>query len=351
MQDINDELIDKFFKGLCTKEEAVKVLAFLKKHPDHHYLAEEWSNTDSTTPLPAKVALEMYDAVTEYTGKEEKGKVKILWRIAAAACIITVFAGIWYKSVKNEGHALFTETKVAQVESWIEKQNTQDTAIRLVLADGSRITLSPGTYLRYRKDFGQAATRDIYMTGDAFFEVAKNKAKPFTVYSDFISTTALGTAFRVTDSKNGKKLKVRLNEGKVVVMVTDTVYKKLHKNYYLVPGEEIVFEAKDKMGVISGFNKKNNAVTTAGKKIDTLNSDADKSYMFNNQTLADVLDQLSVIYHITITYSKPDIGKMYFIGTIDRNDPVEKTIRDIALLNKLSVKKQNGGFILRRNKH
>lgn len=350
MQEINDELINNFFKGLCTKEEAVKVLAYLKKNPDHHYLLNEWDAADGKTPLPGNYTDGMYNAVEGYISKGEKrqAKLKLLWKIAAAACIISVVISVWIRGEKEKKQLVVAEVNQVQPVEWTQRQNTQDTAIVQVLADGSRITLSPKAYIRYRKDFGQDARRDIYMEGEAYFEVAKNKAKPFTVYSGYISTTALGTAFRVTAFGNG--IKVRLHEGKVVVAVIDTVYKKMHTDYYLSPGQELVFNARNKQGIIYAFHKKN-GINPTGKTEYTQQSSTDESYMFNNQTLADVLDHLAEIYHVTITYSKPEIGEIYFIGRIERNDPLEKTIQDIALLNKLSVKKQNGGFILKRKKH
>ncbi|MEO5593356.1 MAG: FecR family protein [Chitinophagaceae bacterium] len=351
MQEINDELINKFFSGLCTKEEAVKVLDYLKNNPDHHYLVDEWNNTDGKTLIPAHYTLEMYDAVVEYIGKEEKrsGKLRLLWRIAAAACVVSIFISLWFGTVRDEKHPELAKTNVERVE-WTERLNTQDTAIVIVLPDASRITLSPKTYIRYRKNFEQYARRDVYMQGQAFFEVSKNKKKPFTVYSGFISTTALGTAFRVTTYENESAIKVRLNEGKVVVAVTDTAYEKIHKDYYLLAGEELVFNTKNKTGIVHAFLKRNSVKSQKENEYSHQPS-TDESYMFNNQTLADVLDQLATIYQVKIDYSKKEIGEIYFIGRIERNDPVEKTIQDIALLNKLSVKKQNGGFILKRKKY
>ena len=352
MQEINDELIDSFFKGLCTKEEAVAVLEFLKKHPDHPHLLREWDAADDKGPLPAHYTLDMYDAVAAHTGKDEKsnGRLRLLWRIAAAACVISIFISLWFGSVKSGRSPMITELKHRQVEEWVERQNTQDTSIGLQLPDGSGIRLSPKAWVRYRKELAHAARRDVYLQGQAFFEVAKNKEKPFTVYSGYISTTALGTMFRVTASDDGNTMKVQLNEGKVLVAVTDSASKKMHAGYYLSPGEEITFTSKTRPGIVRAFVQ-HIPRTPADKNKYLAAPAADQSYMFNNQTLAEVLDNLADIYHVHISYSKEELGKMYFIGRIERSDPIEKTIQDIALLNKLSVKKQNGGFILKRKNH
>jgi transmembrane sensor len=347
---MNDELIEKYFKGLCTPGEAVSVLKYLKENPGHPYLLKEWEDADQVTPLPGNYTQEMYDVVEAYIKKTGRGRVKILWRISAAACIVLAVVSFWTVSTKHRAQSLRIAATAVRDSEWIEQKNTTDTAMVLVLADSSAVTLFPEASIRYHNNFGKYTPRNIYMSGEAYFEVAKNKAKPFTVYSGYIGTTALGTAFRVLAPVNGSGIKVRLNEGKVVVVMTDTAYKKMHPDYYLLPGQELVFSAKDKPGTIHTFIKHKMAGgTVAAPK--QLQQPTNESYIFNNQTLADVLDQLAIIYQVKISYAETDIGTIYFIGKIEKNDPVEKIMADIASLNKLKLKKQNGGFILSRTKH
>jgi transmembrane sensor len=346
MQEISDALIESFFNGLCTKEEAVQVLAYLKEHPEHPYLLNEWNTTDAVTSLPAHYTQEMYDVVDAHIKKTISGRL-IFWRVAAA-CIITATIAVWMFNISKNIQSPRIATTPVPGNEWIERRNITDTAIITLLEDGSKVTMFPAATIRYHKDFAKYTRRDIYMSGEAYFEVAKNKSKPFTVYSGYIGTTALGTAFRVLAPLNENGIKVRLNEGKVVVVITDTALKKL-QDYYLLPGQELVLTSKNKPGAIRTFIKNKTFVKSIAVK--PFLQKTDESYIFNNQTLADVLDQLAVIYDVKINYSEKDIGTIYFIGKIERNDPVEKIISDIALLNKLSLKKQNGGFILTRTNH
>ncbi|MEP6748983.1 MAG: FecR family protein [Bacteroidota bacterium] len=342
---MNDALIESFFNGFCTEEEAVKVLAYLKQHPEHPYLLNEWNTTDAVTPLPAQYTQAMYDVADAHVKKTTGGRI-LLWR-AAAACIIAATIALWIFTADKKNQQLFIASKPVQNNEWIEQKNISDTAIVTILEDGSAVTIFPKTTIRYHSDFAKYARRDIYMRGEAYFEVAKNKEKPFTVYSGYVSTTALGTAFRVMAPADENSIKVRLNEGKVVVAVTDSAFEKRLPDYYLLPGQELVLTSKGKPGLIHTFIKNKPAAKSVAVKFSP-QQDNDESYLFNNQTLADVLDQLAVIYNVKINYSEKDIGTIYFIGKIERNEPVEKIISDIALLNKLSIKKQRGGFILTR---
>ena len=351
MQEVPDELIERYFKGLCSAEEAAAVLAFLKKHPEHPYLLQEWENTDGHTPLAAQHSLEMYDAVAAYIKKQDhnKGRLHFLWRIAAAACILAVFVSLWLNSVRTTARNNIATTGQATTPRWQERQNTRDTNVHVLLPDGSAVVLSPGAYIKYPQAWAANGRREVHLKGEAFFQVAKNKDLPFVVYSGFIRTTALGTAFKVANPADGQHLQVRLLEGKVRVDVIDSISKKMPRTYYLLPGQELLFNSVLQPALLRAFKK---PAVPADKRFNNsmASTAAEATYMFNNQMLSEVLDHLSAIYHVPIIYARDEIGQMYFIGKIETTDPIEKTIQDIALLNKLSVKKRGGGYILKRKK-
>ena len=72
--------------------------------------------------------------------------------------------------------------------------------------------------------------------------------------------------------------------------------------------------------------------------------------MFNNQSLADVFDQLSAIYNVDIEYTHSEIKDMYFIGKLEKKDSLNEIISDIAILNHLSVTTSNGRYIIKKGK-
>jgi len=347
---MKDELIEKYFNGLCTREETVSVLEFLKENPDHHYLLKEWEETDETTPLPGNYTQAMFDVVDAAITKPVNKTIRLVWKLSVAACFAggIILISFFLSNKKNDAGPAIAQSKPAENILWTVQRNTAQKEMAFLLADGSKITLSPGAWVRYRAGFNEYNKREIYMEGQVFFKVAKNKQKPFIVYSQNLSTTALGTAFCVDAPEKTTRLNVKLFEGKVVVALMDTAYHSNAHNYYLLPGQELVFNTVSRQGAVRSFTAKINNSRAVKEKKYLLQPGRDESYMFNNQTLADVLDQLSAIYHAEINYSKNTIGNIYFIGKVDRNDSLDKIIHDIALLNKLSVTKQNGVYILRK---
>jgi len=70
--------------------------------------------------------------------------------------------------------------------------------------------------------------------------------------------------------------------------------------------------------------------------------------MFNNQSLAEVFDQLENLYNTRITYSRADLKGLSFIGKIDKTDSLEHILKSITLLNDLKLEKQNGGYVIKK---
>jgi transmembrane sensor len=182
--------------------------------------------------------------------------------------------------------------------------------------------------------------------------VAKDKTRPFTVISGRLATTALGTQFIVTAFEQDEFITVQLYEGRVVVKPADSINAKLKKDFYLMPGEELLYSNKQNTASVRRFMSGN---TTAGKETKEERTTADQPslpvdkgswYMFNNQPLAQVFKQLEEMYSVQIVYSTADIEKMYFIGKFSKNDSVSTILNQIAALNNLTVRRENNTYIV-----
>lgn len=346
---ISEELLDRFLKGVCTEEEAAAVEAYFQEHPEDISLLDEYEAADAETPLPGDYREKMLAVIDEATAIKEKGRIGVMraWVGAAAAAVILLVAGWWLvaKSVKRADEA--GGVQLAAV--WVGRHNADDKKIRLTLPDSSEATLSPGATIRYRKDFGQYGKREVKVEGQAAFAVVRDDQQPFIVYSDRISTTVLGTVFEVTAEKDSDQIKVKLLAGKVMVSYDPLAGDSLRR-YVLVPGQEFIFAKADRSIVIREFRSHGGGYAThrvthvAGQPDSLANW-----YMFNNQTLSDVFDQLSLLYNVDIQYSREDLRNDYFIGKLEMKDSLSKIMRDIALLNHLTVRITNGVYVVKRH--
>ncbi|MGS2765015.1 FecR family protein [Sinomicrobium sp. M5D2P9] len=110
----------------------------------------------------------------------------------------------------------------------------------LVLSDGSHVFLNAGSSLRYPVKFLPGTPRDVFLDGEAFFEVEKDEARPFTVVTEEMNTRVYGTKFNVTSYKNESNTYTVLMEGSVGVYQPGK-----DKSEYLLtitPGQRAVFQ-------------------------------------------------------------------------------------------------------------
>lgn len=344
---ITDELLNNFFQDKCSAEEAAVILAYLNENPSivNNYLNEsEWHNFETNGKLHPVISEKILAIVTNEINMPNKKKITWLRYVAAAAAVIGIFFSINYFIATKKTNKITTTTNNALAEKPILKvvNNTSKLIEKIILEDGSLIELSPNSQLSFYKPFEQNK-RSIYLKGVAKFTVAKNTLKPFTVYSNEISTTALGTQFSVSSFDKLNTIIVSLFEGKVIVKSNNT--KHAIKDVYMIAGDVfeynkisgLVKNSKLKKGIIKAKSKSNNTPTTV---------ENNNWYMFNNQNLSTVFDQLSAIYNVKIHYTKTDLSKMSFIGKIDKADLIDNVLQDIALLNKLSVKKEGTQYFI-----
>jgi ferric-dicitrate binding protein FerR (iron transport regulator) len=137
----------------------------------------------------------------------------------AAAALIPIAAGLFYLfQPKTADSEKFAYNSITSSRHLIEKVNasTQKTDT-LLFADGSLIRLGPNSRISYAAGFDTTAVRDVYLSGEAFFQVAKNPRHPFRVIAGEVITKVLGTSFCVRSFEKDTTIQVIVRTGKVSV--------------------------------------------------------------------------------------------------------------------------------------
>src|ERR1019366_6846207 len=91
---------------------------------------------------------------------------------------------------------------------------------KIVLSDGSVVTLNSETTLRYPAEFN-GQTREVYLDGEAFFDVAKDHKHPFIVHAGKMNVRVLGTAFNIKSYANDATSETTLIRGAIEVTMSD----------------------------------------------------------------------------------------------------------------------------------
>jgi len=222
------------------------------------------------------------------------------------------------------------------------------------MPDGSEVLLSAGSELRWEEPFSDKG-RELVLSGEASFKVVRDSGRPFRVSSGAISTTVLGTAFRVTAFERARTAMVRLYEGSVLVRARDSLHPLAAKEKILSPGQELVYDKRRLTmwlrsfeGPYPGGAVKGEAGSSDADSLSVPGGDTSPWYMFNNQSLAQVFNQLQEIYGVQIKYSRKDVARLYFIGRFEKTDSVEVILKQIAALNNLRITKDHNIYIIRR---
>jgi transmembrane sensor len=354
--EISDELIERFFNNECNAKESEFVVNYLQENSEQfkkYANKKEWDETEVKRHLPQSVTAEMWNEINVQT--KSKGSLIWLKRLSVAACTVGILF-LSYHLMHQNNHESTTVTllKNKEVHSLISQKvvfNNTGKEMSVALMDGSVVKLENNSELRYDEPF-QNNRRDIALSGKAFFKVAKDKTKPFTVTAGGLSTTALGTSFWVDDNKRLHKINVRLLTGKVVIAKVPGLGIKNFKSVYLIPGQELKFETITEKSLVQNFNLKDEATTNKNNhpiKKNKSNSNSDEKIIFSNTPLNEVFKTLEKEYKVSINFNIEDCSKITFTGNYKITDSIDDILQTISLLNDLKIERNDSGFIIKNN--
>jgi transmembrane sensor len=226
---------------------------------------------------------------------ESQTRQSVVYRMLIATTVaasLLLVIGLGWKLFINNKRALpvvqHTEKKKDSLAFVVRHEsNTTGKEKRIPLADGSLIVLANNSEVNFREPFTDK--RDIILIGKAYFKVAHDKTRPFTVTSGDLSTTALGTEFTITGYRNTNHIIIRLYEGKVVIKATEKTNKRMKNDVYLLPGQEFVYGGNTAVKTFT-VNKKGAPEQIMQQEgtgdNPSLPETADRPYfMFNNQLM------------------------------------------------------------------
>lgn len=345
--EVTIELIRKFLENKCTREEADVVSAYLAAHPDamdQLLPVAEWEQTPAATLVDGSVTEQWYANVR----KEMPGVVKPLfsrsWMRVAAAVVLLAGAFSLYRLLipaTQQQNAAAPAQVIAATQIEKHVSNHTGKTITHMLEDQSRIDLSPGSEIVFMQPL-DSNKRDIRLEGEAVFHVAKDKHRPFTVYTPNFSTTALGTVFRVRSLSHQNLSSVKLISGKVVVQDLG----KRSAPVFLHPGEECRFSNKSNRLWISKDQDEEVVRTPKISVKPALRADESMEISFSNSPLDEVLLKLGDLYQVTIDASQISLTGRTFTGSFARDQPIADVLSTIAALNNFKVLHQGSVYTL-----
>lgn len=182
--------------------------------------------------------------------------------------------------------------------------------VQLTLQDGTSVWLNAQSTLTFPARF-TGKTRRVTVSGEAYFDVAKDTKKPFIVSTQDLEMKVLGTQFNVYSYQECDYIKTDLVEGSLMVYNK----KSPHASVILKPNEQMV--VKDGKMIVG---KIRNADYFLWK---------DGIYTFKNERLLDIIEKLQLYYDVKIIVKDPQIFDVYYTGKFRQRDGIDEILRII----------------------
>lgn len=310
MSNLSEDIINKYLTGQCTEEELIEVNTWMKESEENarqlfrmeeiYHLGKFNQYADGQRMVRAEKQL--YKKLDDEKGKQNKILRMHRWmRYAAAIAAILVIgggAGYWFYQSGTDQQMM-----VAVANEGIVKE--------VVLPDGTKVWLNNSAILKYPHEFSEKE-RNIHLEGEAYFEVTKNRHKPFTIQSDAMRIRVLGTRFNFKCDKRCRIAEATLIEGEIEVKGN-----KEEGQIILAPGQR------------AELNKNNGRLTV--KQVDA-KMDAvwhDNLIPFQKADIFTITKALERFYDVKIILS-PDIqSNKTYSGVLKRKADIESVLKSL----------------------
>lgn len=214
MNELNDDIIKKYLQGDCSEEDFIRINTWIKESKDNArrlFLMEETYQAGKRNPFIEKRQTEQAEArlfrrlEIEKTAQQKTKRIRNFMKYAAMIAVILLGGsgvGYWVYQLDPSQDMLIARA---------------DNAVQMVtLPDGTKVWLNQSTTLTYPRQFS-SKERNVHLEGEAYFEVTKNRQKPFIVESQSMRVRVLGTIFNFKSSKDCRITEASLIEGEIEV--------------------------------------------------------------------------------------------------------------------------------------
>jgi len=314
---VDRTLVQKFFTGLCSPAEREAVRVWLLDPQNEltarSYIQDIWRDTP---PLEGEADI---GALLEQTWQRidqrqnaptwrrsggvwtADGGHSRLWRVAAAVLVLAVASATLFYFSKQSVHPVLPGDTGRAVSS------ATGQIMMEVLPDGTKVWLNAQSTVRYPETFAGLAEREVWLEGEAYFDVTEDKQHPFIVHAPEVNIRVLGTAFNVKSYAGDATVETTLVRGKVALETDGAGGKKIE----LKPNQQAVFSHTSK------------DLALAEVETDRFTSWMNGSLVFEDSPVQDVIKALERWYGVTIHLQQESNLQCRLTARIDKESLTE----------------------------
>jgi transmembrane sensor len=314
----------------CSGQELFELKKWLSD-PSAHSEVESWllENWEKSPEVESDVLIEtIFEKIETYQmaswkkpAISTKRIIRAYQKVAAFLLIpLTAFALLYWTSVH--------QTAVPMTETFAPRgQKSQ-----IMLADGTKVWLNSDTKIKYPGRFSRKR-RDVYLEGEAFFDVAKNPHQPFIVHTSDVNVKVLGTKFNVKAYPEENHIEASLFEGKIDLMIEDPMtHQKIEKE--VMPNQSFV------------YNKDNHQISSGIFPEEEINGWRNNQLIFKDDTFSNLVSKVERWYDVKIIYDERLFDDRRLTVELYEGERLERLMEIISLTLSVDYKYGEGEITL-----
>jgi ferric-dicitrate binding protein FerR (iron transport regulator) len=319
VHDIPWKILERYFAKETNDSENQQINEWLVSASENAMILEQlrhYYQTYNSLPIEfipdAKVGLEKISQKT--ISKTKRIRVSNLWWKVAAVLLIG-FCSWW----------LVHEPAIKQTTEFSAILKTDTTVTTITLSDGSHVWLNAHSSIKYPEKFDN--TREVFLEGEAYFEIAHDSAHPFVVRTSNTQTRVLGTKFDIRSYASENHTTLTVTEGKVG---------------FGNVAKQVILTINQK----ADFNKLSGNVSKVENDNCNFMSWKTLDFNFDRQPLETVFKTLSEVYHFNYQFDTPSL-KMRILTANFHHRPLSEIMQAISLSADAQVFMKNGKYSIK----
>ncbi|WP_114936900.1 FecR family protein [Mucilaginibacter endophyticus] len=189
---------------------------------------------------------------------------------------------------------------------------------QVILADGTKVQLNAASSIRF-PEFFNGTNREVELTGEAYFEVAKDKAHPFIVKANGTQVQVFGTHFNINAYNDNQEITTTLLEGSVKMS-------KGQAAVMLLPGQQ------------GSVNQNGSSIKVQKADVEANMAWINGFFVFHDQSIVNIMKQVSRWYNVDIEYQDAQVQENEFGGTISKYKDIKELLDNIKLTGSIHYK-------------
>lgn len=262
------------------------------------------------------------------------GKKQFSFSRGVLAVMLTVVAGLTFWVFNTYRAPAAPAEKVR--ESLSEISTKYGSKTNIVLPDGSKVWLNAGSKITYDKEFGES-TRNVKLTGEAYFDVVRNAMKPFIIQTRAMDIKVLGTEFNVKSYPDEKTTETSLIRGSIEVTLRDRRAEKI----ILKPNEKLVVNnenAVDPVAVDKRLKPKREAPIIIVSHLNYFSLDStiletswvNNRLIFEDESFGEITAKMSRWFGVRFSFIDEEVKNLRFTGNF-KDETISEALKAMQI--------------------